>query len=206
LLSTTSAPAVTSTNGWSLVPLDLTVPTNAATAVLELAWTVTGSAHIYVDDASVVNPDQLSNDDLEVDANADGRPDVWWQLSRFTRSAAERHLGTYSGQATSDGTAFTPGQRITKVVPGATYAAAVWLDVPQSAASSSLRVTVRWLDPSGATITAPLLVTHSGATPGWIWLGGSFTAPPGASFAYLELRFVGLNGTAYVDTAYFGRT
>ena len=206
LLSTTSAAPVTSTNGWTLVPLDLTVPTNAVTATLELAWTVTGSARIYVDDAAVVNPDQLSNDDLELDANADGRPDVWWQLSRFTRSAAEQHLGSYAGQATSDGTAFTPGQRITKVVPGASYAAAVWLDVPAAAAASSLRVTVRWLDPSGATISAPLLVTHSGATPGWTWLGGSVTAPAGASFAYLELRFVGLNGTAYVDTAYFGRT
>lgn len=206
LLTTTSAAPVTSTSEWLVVPLDLTVPNNATSAVLELAWNVTGAARIYVDDAAAVNPDQLSNDDLEVDANADGRPDVWWQLSRFTRTAVEQHLGSFAGQATSDGTAFTPGQRITKVVPGSAYLAAVWLDVPASAAASSLRVTVRWLDPSGTTITAPLLVTHSGATPGWIWMGGMVTAPAGASFAYLEMRFVDLNGTAYVDTAYFGRT
>jgi hypothetical protein len=114
------------------------------------------------------------------------------------------YSGTYSGVANGDGSGFTPGQKLNNIQPGTTYYVSAWINVPSTPVSYFHRLRVRWLDASNTLISLVTLQVVTTATPGWIQVSGTSTAPAGAASANLEFNLAGLVVPLYTDVAYFG--
>ena len=205
LLSTSTMPVVAaSTAGWVQVTKSVEAAANATQVTVELTIAASG-ATVLVDDVVFRRDNQLLNPGFEVDDDGDGRPDLWWLWSRFTRSSTSLRLGASSARSQGDGTAFAPGQTIkTEVLAGLPYHVAAWLSVPATSDAVVVRVRIRWLGTTSNTIRLDTIGTVTGSTPGWVQVAGTVTPPAGANQVAIELYETGLTTEIFTDDVYVG--
>lgn len=199
LISTTTVGSRTGdSSGWLELARILDSPGAARRAAVEFTVQTASGARVAIDDVVLANATLLSQGGLDNDSNGDGRPDGWWSLSRFTSSSEQVLSGARAGRAESDGTSFAPGQTAGRVSAGAMYHVTGWANVPLLS-DVTIRMSVRWRRSDGTAISLDEVAVRNGATPGWVQIGGSVTAPSGATRANLEVRLVGLRGVMYLD-------
>ncbi|MBK9941935.1 MAG: Ig-like domain-containing protein [Kouleothrix sp.] len=150
----------------------------------------------------------LQNGGFEIDANNDGRPDVWTSNAKFTRSnALGPHGGSYAGRFfASDNSGVTISQNVGNLIPGVAYSFSAWTNIPATADAFTLRYELRWLNAGGGTISTSAIATLSAATAGWVQSTQSLTAPASAASAQVRMIVSSLNATLYVDDVSFGNT
>ena len=204
LLKTSALPVVSGpTSGWRLLSGDATAPAGSTSLAADVVVTTNGST-ASVDDVAVIAGNQLVNGDLETDANADGRPDSWYSLSRFTRDATLSHSGAASGKVAGDGSTVIPRQRVDFVQSGRSYVLSTWVQVPQAGPGLLVRPRVRWYS-SGQTVISvqQLTASVSAATPGWVQLSGTVVAPANTTAANIEISVAGSVDVLRLDDVYF---
>jgi hypothetical protein len=139
----------------------------------------------------------IVNGDFEA-ANAQGQPTSWTLDTRFSRSSAVVHGGTYAGRHQA---ADNSGYKVTQDVSasaGQAYDFSGWVDVPTTSDPFKIVLKVQWRTASGAISTVTLgKVTKS--TTGWVRLTKALTAPAGATIARAMMVISSLNATIYVD-------
>ena len=145
----------------------------------------------------------LRNGGFELDANADTRPDTWTTDATFTRSSAQAHAGSFSGQFAATTNVNVIVKQGVTVTAGQTYSVSGFVLVPPTSDTFSLRVQVQWRG-GGATVSTSTVGTVSAQTAGWVPINGTVTAPAGATSAFLMLNVSSLGNTIYVDDFSFG--
>lgn len=152
----------------------------------------------------------LANPGLELDADNNGRPDVWGSNSKFTRLCAPNipspgaHEGVCVGRFNAtDGSSATVSQSISNLAAGTTYSFSGWVNIPAPIAAVNFKLQVRWLNSAGSTISTRTVRTYTAATSGWNQATFSEAAPAGTAAAQVRLNVSSLNGTLYVDDLQF---
>jgi hypothetical protein len=145
----------------------------------------------------------LRNGGFETDSNADTRPDTWTTDATFTRSSAQVHGGSFSGQFTATTNVNVIVKQSVTVTAGNAYAVSGFVNVPATSDTFSLKVQVQWRG-GGATLSTSTVSTISAATSGWASINATLTAPAGATSAFLMLNASSLGNTIYVDDFSFG--
>jgi RHS repeat-associated protein len=148
----------------------------------------------------------LVNADMELDANADGRPDSWntSSTSKLSRSTAAVFSGSYAMRhAATDNGAHTVNQTVPNLTAGTTYTFAGWVSIPSTSDSFSFRLEIRWRTSSNTTISTPIVRTFSTATSGWTQANATLIAPAGTTNADVRMVASSLNAIVYVDSLVF---
>jgi len=148
----------------------------------------------------------LGNPGFELDANNDGKPDVWTLDSRFTRSNTLVFSGSYAGRfSASDNSGVTIQQTVKTVVAGVPYAFSGRVNIPSSSDTFTFRIEVQWRNASNAVISTSTIQTYTASTNGWTQATASLTAPSGTTHALIVMVVSSLNRTIYVDEFAFRR-
>jgi N-acetylglucosamine-6-sulfatase len=148
----------------------------------------------------------IRNEGFGWDTNNDRRPDSWRSDSRFTRTTAVIHNGSYAGQhSATDNSTYTIGQTVVNLAAGQTYRFSGWVNIPVTSDAFSLKLQVNWRDANDATLGTKLVRLFSDDTDGgWSQARATIVAPAGASSARVQMVVSSLNATIYVDDFVFG--
>lgn len=150
--------------------------------------------------ASLAKTNRVANPGFEIDANNNGRPDSWTNVSAVTRSSAVVRSGTYAMQQSSTSNAtFTLSQVVSGLSAGTSYAFAGWVNIPATSDAFTYRLQVRWRNILNGTIRTDTVKTYSAATGGWDKASATLVAPSGTTNAVLLMVTSSLNATIYVD-------
>jgi hypothetical protein len=176
----------------------------AGNPLAPLSWT-------FATAATPPPPSNLAaNPGFEVDANADGKPDVWSTHSKFARICAPSlpapgpHGESCAGRfLATDNSDMKSTQAIDSVAAGATYSFSVWVNIPPTGDSFNFKPQIKWLDAANNSISTKTVKTYSAATSGWDQATFSGAAPAGAVRAEIRLNATSLNGAIYVDDVSF---
>ncbi|MDP9312778.1 MAG: hypothetical protein M3R24_18135, partial [Chloroflexota bacterium] len=124
--------------------------------------------------------------------------------SRFTRSNAVVHGGSYAGKhAATDNSSYTVSQTVPNLTAGSAYNFSGWVNIPNTSDTFSFKLYIAWKDSSGTTISYTTIKTYTGAT-GWNNARASLVAPAGTTQARVRMEASSLNATIYVDDFVFG--
>ncbi|MEM9132633.1 MAG: hypothetical protein AAGE88_09845 [Actinomycetota bacterium] len=207
-ISTSRSDTLTTASGtWVGLEKRIVAPNGTAQARVRAKIITDGGAIVYADDVLLRQDNELVNADFDLDADGNDRPDTWWNSSRFHRTDVEVHDTAYGGELTSDGSGFTTGQRVRQIVGGEDYEVHAWVYVTPEAAGTPVRLRVRWKDAGTSNISVPVVAVINTATPGWVQIGGTLTAPANAVEANYEVRIgagLGVGEVIYLDSTYFG--
>jgi hypothetical protein len=147
----------------------------------------------------------LKNASFELDANGDNRPDNWTSNSKFTRSSAVVHAGSYAGRfRATDNSGATIFQTVPQLTAGTTYTFADWVNIPSTSDSFTFKLQVRWRNASNNTIRTDTIKSYTDDTKGtWNEVRRSLVAPAGTTSAQVRMVVSSLNATVYVDDFVF---
>jgi len=150
----------------------------------------------------------LLNPGFELDANGDGQPDSWSTSSKFTRSNAMVHSGSFAGKfLVTDNSSSTVNQTVNNLTAGTMYSFSGWVNIPRTIGLSRFTLKVRWLNASDGLISAQTIKTYTALTLGWDQATASMVAPAGTTHAQVEMTvetlLLNLNTTVYVDDFVF---
>jgi hypothetical protein len=150
-------------------------------------------------------PNLLRNPGFELDADRDGKPDVWSRDDRFSRSSAVKHSDKYAGRHSASRTAsYTIRQTVADVRAGATYRFSGEVNIPSNHSSFTFKIQVRWLDGDGKTIRTDTIRTFRNDTRGdWKRARADMVAPSDADRAQIRMVVQDLVGKIYVDDFVF---
>src|SRR5213593_2232123 len=136
----------------------LTITTAASTPTGPATITVTGSGGgvtrttrftLTINALPPPPSNLLLNPGFELDANGDGQPDSWSTSSKFTRSNAMVHSGSFAGKfLLTDNSSSTVNQTVNNLTAGTTYSFSGWVNIPPTIGLSTFRLRVRWLNAS----------------------------------------------------------
>jgi hypothetical protein len=142
----------------------------------------------------------LANASFELDANNDGKPDVWTANGKFTRSNMMVHDKNYAGVFyATDNTGANTRQVFRNITPGAVYTFSGWVNIPPSNDAFTLKLQVKWRNSSNTVISTNTLKTYTASTNGWHQATASLTTPAGTTNAVMLITISSLNRTIYVD-------
>ena len=149
---------------------------------------------------------RLANGGFEIDANRDGKPDSWTSNSKFSRSSAVVHSGSYAGKhSATDNAGYTISQSVPNLTAGAPYSFTGWVNVPSTSDAFSFKLQVRWRDASNNTISTTTIKTYTAPTGGWNQATASLVAPARTTNAQVRMVVSSLNAKIYVDDFAFQR-
>jgi PKD repeat protein len=144
-------------------------------------------------------PNLLANPGFELDANNDGRPDVWSSNSRATRSAAVVRSGAFAMRHyATDNSGYTISQMVNNLSAG-TYNFSGYVNIPATSDAFTFRFEIQWRNSSGSTIRTDAIKSYTKATSGWDLAAASLSAPAGTTRAQVRMKVSSLKATIYVD-------
>ena len=94
-------------------------------------------------------------------------------------------------------------QSVSSVVPGASYLASGYVNVPSTSDTFSIRLDVRWVSDGGANLGTSTVRAWSSPTRGWSLGSRVVTAPANARRAVVRQVVSSLNAVIYVDDVSF---
>jgi hypothetical protein len=142
----------------------------------------------------------LGNASFELDANNDGKPDVWSTNSKFTRSNTMVYGSSYAGKFyATDNSGANTKQVVKNVTPGALYTFSGWVNIPPSNDAFTLKLQVKWRNASNNVISTTTIKTYTASTSGWNQVTANLSAPAGTTNAVMLIVVSSLSRTIYVD-------
>jgi len=148
------------------------------------------------------NPNLLVNPSFELDANTDGKPDVWTANNKFTGSnEIPAHDGSYVGRFfATDNSGVNTQQTINNLAAGTNYSFSCWTNIPTTSDAFTFKYQIQWKNASNGTISTWTVKTYSDDTAGtWNEAAGTKVAPAGTVAAIVKLVASSLNGKIYID-------
>ena len=148
----------------------------------------------------------LGNPSFEVDANNDGKPDVWSTNAKFTRNNSIAAIdGTYVGRfLAADNSGVTIQQVVPNLTAGGTYNFSGQVNIPATSDAFTFKIQVKWRNSSNNVISTSVVKTYTASTSGWNEATASLVAPIGTTNALVQMVVTNLNATIYVDKFSFG--
>lgn len=143
----------------------------------------------------------LANPGFELDGNNDGKPDTWSTNTKFTRSNAVVHGGSYAGQhQATDNSGHTIKQIVKNLSAGTTYNFTTWVNILTTSDKFTFKIQVKWRNSSNSVIRTDTIKSYTDDTADtWNQTTTSIVAPAGTTNAVFSLTASSLNGTIYVD-------
>ncbi len=148
----------------------------------------------------ITQADFLSNSGFELDANKDGKPDIWSIDNRVTRSTSLVHSGAFAMRHYATNNAgYNIYQAVSNLTAGSQYTFSGWVNIPATNDAFTFQLQVVWLNASNKSISTSIVKKYTKATGGWDNATAILLAPTGTVNAQLQMVVNSLNATVYVD-------